>query len=269
MTHRGGNNPGRSKGAGEISTRCLRSGRTGFSLIELLVVMVVICLIAGITLPSIIRLFTIGAIEQSRNILSGQLSAARAIAIQQNTYAGVHVQRSADNALPGRRGRFFSAVVTLDGKGQLFILADGYAPRSLPVPAAAGAMVRGLTITDDTPPTYIAGDDSGVANIRDFTTFTVVFAPDGTPASMANGGNIDFDQKSPFNPTEPATYLWDRTWANQYSSSDSRQGVMDGIVLFDFNEYQAKPAPEDKAQYLMGYGNILIINRYTGQLLGQ
>ena len=70
--------------------------RIGFTLIELMVVLAIISLLAGIAIPTLAKLFGAGAAEEAHNILSAQLSAARALAVGKGTYAGVHIQLADD-----------------------------------------------------------------------------------------------------------------------------------------------------------------------------
>ena len=69
-----------------------RSGRRGFTLLEIIIVLGLIILIASIALPSISALFNAGAEAQAVALLSGQLSAARAGAVLDGRYWAVHVQ---------------------------------------------------------------------------------------------------------------------------------------------------------------------------------
>jgi Tfp pilus assembly protein FimT len=83
----------------------------------MLVVISMIALIAGITLPSIVRLFRAGAEEQAYNILAAQLTSARALAVREGTYAGVHIQRAdATDELYDQR-ICYAAVVVFDRFG--------------------------------------------------------------------------------------------------------------------------------------------------------
>ena len=104
----------------------------GFTLVEMLVVLAIIALIMGASLPSIRVLFTSGADAQAYNLLSAQLRAARGLAVQQQTHAAVHIRRYDDglpDADPGLTGAFFvvllgvsSVILLLYGSGYVFML---------------------------------------------------------------------------------------------------------------------------------------------------
>ena len=84
-----------------------------FTLIELIAVIMVMGLVGAIVLPSAMALFAAGAVDQARNVLAGQLAAARALAIQDGTYYGVHVQM-ADEDATGLSNACFSAIISVD-----------------------------------------------------------------------------------------------------------------------------------------------------------
>ena len=105
-----------AKGFAELRGRAQHyaAPQRAFTLIELVIVMSIIVLVAGIALPTIGTLLTSGGDAQAYNLLAGQLTIARALAVQKGTYVGVHVQMSdrLDSA-----GQCYSAVVELDRAG--------------------------------------------------------------------------------------------------------------------------------------------------------
>ncbi len=195
-----------------------RAGRArGFTLIEMLVVLAIIALLLGASLPSIRVLFTSGADADAYNLLTAQLRAARGLAIQQQTHAAVHIRLYDDtmtDADPGLTGAFFLVLLVEEefvpgkdideddevfndpgdpdednidefGTVRRFVLAPGSEPRKLPRPMACGELrtkddqfSQGYAfITNMAPYEYM-----NIANdddVKDFTTVTVVFTPAG------------------------------------------------------------------------------------------
>jgi type II secretory pathway pseudopilin PulG len=78
-----------------------------FTLIELIVVIGIIVLIAGIALPSLTGLMTAGGDSQAYNLLLGQLTAARAHAMTNGRHTCVHMQLNEEN-------RCYSTVLEYD-----------------------------------------------------------------------------------------------------------------------------------------------------------
>jgi len=72
-----------------------RSRRTGFTLIELAVALTVILMIVGMVIPTLTNMLESRAEMEAFNLVAAQLTAARAEAITENTYAGIHVQLGA------------------------------------------------------------------------------------------------------------------------------------------------------------------------------
>lgn len=97
-----------------------KSIRRGFTLIEMTISIAVIVMVASLALPSIISIFGAGSESQAYNLLSAQLTAARALAIQNANYAGVHVQLAADDS--GEEGRCFVAIMVYDPVSRTFSL---------------------------------------------------------------------------------------------------------------------------------------------------
>jgi prepilin-type N-terminal cleavage/methylation domain-containing protein len=154
-----------------------------FTLVELMVAVAIIVLIVALAGPSTVTLFTSGAESQAYNLLSANLTAARALAIRQGTYAGVHVQIGATDTT---RGKCYLAVVWDDPStaNHDFSLAEDYAPKEVP-----GGMAFGEVRGD-----FFSGTNYDVSDQGDFTTFTIVFTPDGTVTRSIQGGLISFDQ---------------------------------------------------------------------------
>lgn len=134
---------------------------------ELLIVIMIICLVAAISLPSIVNLMTSGADSHAYGILASQLAVARALAVLSGTYVGVHVQM-ADEAATGLKNKCYTAIVRLDSdKG-----------------AATGGS---LNILDDSTKNWTPGQWIGCALkiIRGAETGNVAIITANTPTSIS------------------------------------------------------------------------------------
>jgi len=225
-----------------------------FTLIELIVTISIITLVASIAAPSVMGIFSAGADAQAYNLLAAQLRAARALAIENSTYAGVHVQM-ADRS--GLEDTCWSAVVIHDPSNSgntstifYFVPATGFEPQRVPGSLAFGKLTDAF-VTDTGSTGYY--EDIEDVDINDFTTFTIVFSPAGrvdTDLTVAyDAGEAIFD------PNESA-YLWD--------DPPDANGVW-VVTMFDYMQFNARDAA-GRADYLDETGQFLPVNRYTGQL---
>ena len=232
-----------------IGRRGFRKGRRAFTIIELLVVISTIALVLTITMPGIIGLFTAGTDLQSRNVISGMLGAARSVAIENQSYAGVHVQI-------GINGKCWAVVMQYDndptsasyGK---FVPVSGFKPRSMPGDMAFGG------ISSD----YVSGgnyDPTVHTDLDGFTTFNVIFSSDGSLTALVNGNVPQLETNVEiFNGTDKQK-IWEPS-----GLALNEPGVR-AITAFHYKEIKVLP---DKQGWLEKNGQFLCINPYTGKLL--
>jgi type IV pilus assembly protein PilE len=259
----------------------------GFTLVELLVVLAIISLVAAISLPSIVRIFTAGAEQQAYNVISSQLASARAYAVQNRTYAGVHYQL-ADPIDPSRRNRCYSLVVrpataaddldlNNDGIDDIvvgeYIGAEGFVPRALPYPMAVGE-INSHFITG--PPFTFNVMPAGA--FADFTACTILFDAAGRCVMDPQTQIVFADQENLFDMAMAMAmggnlYLWDPSVANDIDDAEGDgalgQAGAQTLLLFDIERYNTCNTAFNQADYLTCYGRVLAINVYTGQLMGR
>jgi len=245
--------------------------RRGFTLVEMMVVMGIIVLVCSMALPSIIRLFNAGSDAQAYNLLAAHLVAARALAIQNNAPAGVHV-RMADNLTllatkPELANVCYMGVVQAVNTAPAgatiqwrFGPGGGYYPVRVPGTMAFGQLDHRHTTTSNdflSGTAYVSiADGIGLTGIRDFTTFTIAFTGGGAVVARPDGGDVLMDLSTAL--YAGATALWDATFP------DTENGAM-SVAMFDYVELRARSAG-DRATYLNENGQILAVNIFTGQL---
>ena len=230
-------------------------GRRGFTLMEMMVVIGLVALMATMALPSIVSLFNSGADAQAYNLIAAQLTAARALAIEKSTYAGVHVQMADMRARPELKSEAcFSALVLYNPRERYFELYDQ--PRRTPGSMAFGKVTG----------TY----DNTAKTLYEFTSFTVAFSSAGSAVRQIEGETIRFNPQDPaFDPDDHVDandiagsrrlWEWDRT-----GGTDGRRGVI-ALCIFDLGQYLPR-ADGKRVQYLKDNARFLPLNVHTGQL---
>lgn len=246
---------------------------SGFTLVELLVVISLIILVSGIALPSISKIFTSGADTQAFSMLAAQIAMARGQALKYQTYAGIHVQMADTSARPDSENTCYTAIIMgYDHDNDpytspRFRLAEGHQPIALPGSIAAGGLdyrFMGANVSN----AYSVTDD----NRDDFTSFSVVFDDQGQitkyvfSADYSDRNFVIFDDPSSnANPLfQGDTKLWNYD-LTKYGSDPGEPGVM-GITIFDYATFIGLEDEQARNKYLEANAPLLGIDIYTGQL---
>jgi prepilin-type N-terminal cleavage/methylation domain-containing protein len=238
-----------------------RCGRRGFTLMELLVVIGVIALIAAVVVPSINSVFTAGSDAQAFNMMVGQLSAARSEAVQNGTFAALHVQLADAVAHPELKGTCYTAVFVYSHSERRFI-PTGNLPRRMPGRMAFGEI--STTCLDPSTGNFRAGVMNTEAGLSNFTSFSVVFSATGTAVmAMADVGNVLFKTGGVALFDGGEQKLWDPNVAN---ASGSGEPPVTAMTLFDSTAVEkVLNSGGDPATYLNANKQLLPINVHTGQ----
>lgn len=265
-------------------------GARGFTLLEMMVVIGLVSLMASMALPSVIALFNAGADAQAYNLISAQLTAARARAVVGSTYRGIHVQLAdapyieMDSAQyptllrPELAGVCFSGMLGYDPNTRTFDLVAaplrvpgtvvfGYASQAI----AGSNNIGGLeaTLADNSSNDPFTG---AAGTLRKFTTFSVIFNPVGAVTRFADGGPIKINpQSKAFSdygvPADDlALFGSQRIWrmANTDYVQD-RYGVS-ALTMFNIAEYESASSDAKRLSYLNENAQVLPLNMHTGQL---
>ena len=262
------------------------SKTAGFTLAELLVVMGVMAMLLIIVLPTVAALFTSGAEDQAISIVAGGLSAARGVAIRDQSYGLLHIQIGRDDEkcwmvvmrYDRSTGRFISSFWTCPDHPQVRLAEklptcpvagchnplepQGAQPQRMPGDAAFGEVAdRFITrASGNEPDTYsdALNSDDG---FKDFTTFNVIFAADGTLVTDVEGAAPQLYRHDPVFEdvsNKQQTAIW------EYQSSYVNERGTQVMTVFD---YKTLKVLTKRADELNESGRLLVVNPYTGQFI--
>ncbi|MDY7011684.1 MAG: hypothetical protein SVV80_13185, partial [Planctomycetota bacterium] len=190
------------------------------------------------------------------DVISSMLGAARSMAVENRSYAGVHVQLDADR-------NCWVAVMKYDNGTGKFVSVGGFPPQRMPADMAFGQ------ISDD----YVDGGGnykSDVnADLRGFTTFNVIFAPDGSlMTGLVNGSVPQVETGVKIFGGDGATkeqQIWDHPASLPPGPNINEPGV-GAITSFHYKTLEAM-SDANRLKWLEKNGQFLCINQYTGKLL--
>ncbi len=254
---------------------------------EMMVVIGLVSLMVSMSLPSVIALFNAGADAQAYNLVSAQLTAARARAVVGNTYAGLHFQladapRNESDATefpellrPKLVGVCYTGILEYDPDDRTFDLVSaptripgtvvfGYASQAITgAPGTTGGLEATLGSNSTSPFEDVAG------TLSKLTTFSVIFSPVGAVTRFVNGEAIKFKENSKVFSDGGAVdmfgsqRMWRMTTADNSSNYVQNRYGVTAITMFNVIEYEAA---EDKLDYLNENAQVLPMNVHTGQL---
>ena len=233
-----------------------------FTLIELIIVIGIIGVVLSIAVPTIGRVFTAGADAQAHNIMSAQLTVARAQAMRRGSYVGVHVQMADPVANLDLADACFVATLVYDYRQKKFNPDPDVLPQRIPGNMAFGELTSDFV---DANGNYKSMDDTALG---DFTTFTVVFSSAGALVRQVNGQKVKLDS------TDDTLYAKGGQSKGVWSTNLVEEELATtAMAIFDYSKLARTDADgdgdvdgSDRAKYLDLNGQFLTINVYTGQL---
>lgn len=253
-----------------------------FTLIELTVVISLIALLALTAIPTVLAMLRGGADAQAYNMMTAMLAGARSEALLNNTYTAVHSQmgvKPTGDALVGNTHTFtfpgVSSPPSLDNRLPDGITYIGLFRRSTvdgtwgATPGYSAKPIPGFLTFGQVDATFVSTNTFNVGNMNDFTSFTIIFAPNGSIVRQVNGNNITAALHStpafvpPANQevtqnTSPAA-LWQ-------PGADPDEPGTTAMTLFDFFEWSKANKTGGGNSFLNTNGQLIPINTYTGQL---
>jgi prepilin-type N-terminal cleavage/methylation domain-containing protein len=245
--------------------------RCGFTLIELMAVVGIVILLAGITFPAVRTLTRGNAVSQAHNQISSYLIQARAIAMAQHRQAGVvFFRETPDHASPFHGGQIAMQIFVEDYDQQTvpahnprntLFMQYSTAREYLPAEVAVGAL-------NDMPTKLVINEDStGGHNL------TILF--DSTGQLITRHGVARRNLPSSGTPGSYPWALADWHFASQgtVNSDNSSNGISSpGIFLYDAAAFESQPiaigAAGDKArgEWIKKNASVITVNANTGLL---
>lgn len=231
------------------------SARQGFTLVELMVVMVIIMILIAGTLNIATNFTAQSAYNQSYNLMSALLAETRATAFESRSYRALCVETLEVDG----RYRCYASVMKYDETNNKFILADSESMREFPEGLAFGKL------NADTC------DSSGLkispSNLKNFSNFIIVFSPEGKVITKVNGSSIKWDLPMHSNLQDDGL-LTNSIDSSFLTSTRSEEGTQAFMLL---NYQQAYLLGENDAtsfkNYLEQDFEFITMNRHTGLVM--
>jgi prepilin-type N-terminal cleavage/methylation domain-containing protein len=255
--------------------------KKGFSLVEMLVVIGIIAILVGLTIPAINALQKSYDSTGADSMISAALSTARTLAISNHNYAGVRFQKawkSTDD--PNKADQYMIFIIYEEPKNMTnltdaFRAVEGYKPIKLPANIGVMDMKLGdaANITSD-------AQINETKELIDTTSFSIVFSPAGKLVindvqtrnkdgrtitySPASDDSV-FNNKSQVN-SGIAMFLQD-DYANPPDDWGlDKEKSRNKFVIYDRQKFNTIVPSQRYSKYLKDL-QYVFVNPYTGQLI--
>ncbi|MCX5632104.1 MAG: prepilin-type N-terminal cleavage/methylation domain-containing protein [Phycisphaerae bacterium] len=245
----------------------------GFSLVELLVVLVIVASLVALSIPAINAMQKSFGSTGAEGMISAALSTARTLAIKNGHYAGVRFQKAYDVKGPLEANQYMIFIINDEDMGTLtdaFRAIEGYKPIKLPENTGAMDMSK---ITKDS--------DIVDACVVDATAFSIIFSSAGKlvihdvqtrnkdgkyrPSGLTGVNGSDdkvFNSVPNITVNNTGQFVQDDYPIDGLDKEQSRNK----FVIYDCEKFSRLDVNNRYSKYLK-YLKFIYINAYTGEII--
>jgi prepilin-type N-terminal cleavage/methylation domain-containing protein len=259
------------------------TNRKAFSLVEMLVVVGIIAVLVGLTIPAINALQKSYDSTGADSMISAALATARTLAISNHNYVGVRFQKawkSTDDPNKADQYMIFIIYQLYDSSHNLsdwFHSIEGYKPIKLP--ANTGVMDMKLGDTAD-----ITSDNqiNETKELIDTTSFSIVFSPAGKlvisdvqicnvdclrdiPSQPQISSDVVFNKKAQVQ-SGVAMFLQDDYHTSPNDWELDKEKSRNKFIIYDRQKFDMLATSQRYSKYLKNL-QFIFINPYTGQII--
>ena len=245
----------------------LRTKKSGFSLTELIVVMSIIGVLAGVGLPAVKQVIkSFESSDRVKDVVAAAMSNARARALARGKYTGIRFQRDLE-------GNQYMVFIESDDTGSA--PADGFRPviGRNPIRLPKNGLVMDMhlrtAVNNATDPSYVALDSDAQIDtpqeVTDASTFCVIFSQAGKlvlrDVRIWKGAGDVFNIDTEVDMGNAMMYI--DSYPNEGLGEETSRNH---FVIVDKKLFDAVPDAERWSSYLQ-YLKPVYVNPYSGEII--